>query len=120
MRFHNLRHSTATLLLEQGAALVAIKELLGHAHIGITAGVYAHVRLHLQRQAIDTLGGPHPRPNRRRPRRSAHDSSRPLTLPSAFPSSELEPVRHVPHPSAIQRTEVAPPKPPEHPPHFRR
>jgi hypothetical protein len=33
-----------------------IKELLGHAHIGVTAGVYAHVRLRLQRQAIDTLG----------------------------------------------------------------
>jgi hypothetical protein len=32
-----------------------IKELLGHAHIGVTAGVYAHVRLRLQRQAIDTL-----------------------------------------------------------------
>ncbi|WEH28919.1 integrase [Streptomyces sp. AM 3-1-1] len=35
---------------------VVIKELLGHAHIGVTAGVYAHVRLRLQRQAIDTLG----------------------------------------------------------------
>ena len=31
-------------------------ELLGHAHIGVTAGVYAHVRLRLQRRAIDTLG----------------------------------------------------------------
>ncbi|ODA74212.1 hypothetical protein APS67_001764 [Streptomyces sp. AVP053U2] len=28
---------------------------MGHAHIGVTAGVYAHVRLRLQRQAIDTL-----------------------------------------------------------------
>ncbi|MDQ0842518.1 integrase [Streptomyces sp. V1I6] len=32
-----------------------IKELLGHAHIGVTAGVYAHVRLRLQRQALDAL-----------------------------------------------------------------
>ena len=55
IRFHDLRHSTATLLLEQGVDLVIIKELLGHAHIGVTAGVYAHVRLRLQRQAIDTL-----------------------------------------------------------------
>jgi integrase len=51
IRFHDLRHSTATLLLEQGVDLVVIKELLGHAHIG----VYAHVRLRLQRQAIDSL-----------------------------------------------------------------
>lgn len=56
IRFHDLRHSTATLLLEQGVDLVVIKALLGHAHIGVTAGVYAHVRLRLQRQAIDTLG----------------------------------------------------------------
>ncbi|MFJ3585994.1 tyrosine-type recombinase/integrase [Streptomyces sp. NPDC090127] len=56
IRFHDLRHSTATLLLEQGVDLVVIKELLGHAHIGVTAGVYAHVRLRLQRQAINALG----------------------------------------------------------------
>ncbi|MDH6128407.1 site-specific integrase [Kitasatospora sp. GP82] len=56
IRFHDLRHSAATLLLEQGVELVVIKELLGHAHIGVTATVYAHVRLRLQRQAIDTLG----------------------------------------------------------------
>ncbi len=56
IRSHYLRHSTATLLLEQGVELVVIKELLGHAHIGVTATVYAHVRLRLQRQAIDLLG----------------------------------------------------------------
>ena len=56
IRFHDLRHSTAPLLLEQGVELVAIKELLGHAHIGVTATVYAHVRLRLQRDAIDALG----------------------------------------------------------------
>ena len=51
IRFHDLRHSTATLLLEQGVELVVIKELLGHAHIGVTATVYAHVRLRLPRYA---------------------------------------------------------------------
>ncbi len=56
IRFHDHRHSTATLLLEQGVELVVIKELLGHAHIGVTATVYAHVRLRLQRDAIDLLG----------------------------------------------------------------
>ncbi|GAA4019585.1 hypothetical protein GCM10022232_74730 [Streptomyces plumbiresistens] len=56
IRFHDLRHSTATLLLEHGVELVVIKELLGHAHIGVTATVYAHVRLRLQRDAIGLLG----------------------------------------------------------------
>ncbi|MBG0855378.1 tyrosine-type recombinase/integrase [Streptomyces spinoverrucosus] len=56
IRFHDLRHSAATLLLEQEVELIVIKELLGHAHIGVTATVYAHVRLRLQRDAIDLLG----------------------------------------------------------------
>ncbi|KJY38812.1 site-specific integrase [Streptomyces sp. NRRL S-495] len=56
IRFHDLRHTTATLLLDQGIELVVIKELLGHAHIGVTATVYTHVRLRIQRNAIDLLG----------------------------------------------------------------
>jgi integrase len=55
VRFHDLRHTCATLLLEQGVQLVTIKELLGHANIGITAQVYAHVRLRLQHDAINQL-----------------------------------------------------------------
>ncbi|WP_374214749.1 tyrosine-type recombinase/integrase [Streptomyces sp. SKN60] len=39
IRYHDLRHSTATLLLEQGVDLIVIKELLGHAHISF----YVHV-----------------------------------------------------------------------------
>ncbi|PAZ14272.1 hypothetical protein CLM62_20065 [Streptomyces sp. SA15] len=35
---------------------LVIKELLGHVHIGVTATVYPHVRLRLQRDAIDLLG----------------------------------------------------------------
>ncbi|MGY1454772.1 tyrosine-type recombinase/integrase [Streptomyces sp. SS8] len=62
IRFHDLRHSTATLLLEQGVELVVIKELLGHAHIGVTATVYAHVRLRLQRDALTALGNSLDRP----------------------------------------------------------
>ncbi|MEV7658627.1 hypothetical protein AB0O39_31260 [Streptomyces anulatus] len=36
-----------------------IKEILGHAHIGVTATVYAHVRIHLQPDAVDLLGHAH-------------------------------------------------------------
>jgi len=56
VRFHDLRHSCATLLLEQGVHLIVIKQLLGHAHIAVTAEIYAHVRLRLQHQAIEALG----------------------------------------------------------------
>ena len=55
IRFHDLRHSCATLLLERRVELVTIKELLGHSRISTTADIYAHVRPRLQRQAIDAL-----------------------------------------------------------------
>lgn len=56
IRFHDLRHSCATLLLEQGVDLATIKDLLGHSQIHITADVYAHVRPRLQRDAIEAMG----------------------------------------------------------------
>ncbi len=85
IRFHDLRHSTATLLLEQGVDLVVIKELLGHAHIGVTAGVYAHVRLRLQRQAIDTLGSSLSQTDT--PDDPPTPGRRPLTLPLRHPKA---------------------------------
>ncbi|MGA6160977.1 hypothetical protein ACPEIC_47650 [Stenotrophomonas sp. NPDC087984] len=48
-----LRHATAILVLEQGVELVVIKELLDHARIGVTATVYARVRLRPQRPVVD-------------------------------------------------------------------
>jgi integrase len=55
IRFHDLRHSAATLLLEQGVELIVVKDLLGHAQINTTADIYAHVRPRLQRQAIEAM-----------------------------------------------------------------
>jgi integrase len=43
MRFHDLRHSTATLLLTQGVHPKLIQELLGHNQISVTLDTYSHV-----------------------------------------------------------------------------
>jgi len=42
-RFHDLRHSAASILLAMGASLHEIKEALGHSRIGTTSDVYAHL-----------------------------------------------------------------------------
>ena len=42
-RFHDLRHTCATLLLRQGVNPKFVQELLGHADITLTLNVYSRV-----------------------------------------------------------------------------
>jgi integrase len=43
IRFHDLRHSCATLLLAQGVHPRIVMDLLGHSQIGLTMNTYSHV-----------------------------------------------------------------------------
>jgi integrase len=51
LRFHDLRHCHASLLLKQGTHLKVVSERLGHASIAITADLYSHVAPGLQAEA---------------------------------------------------------------------
>ena len=42
-RFHDLRQTAATLLLEQAIHIKIVSEVLGHTSIGITLDIYSHV-----------------------------------------------------------------------------
>ncbi|MGH3537012.1 MAG: tyrosine-type recombinase/integrase [Pseudonocardiaceae bacterium] len=56
IRFHDLRHSCATLLYAQGVDLQTIRDLLGHSSIGVTSAIYVDVLREVQRDAVDRLG----------------------------------------------------------------
>ena len=43
IRFHDLRHSCASLLLKEGVPMKQIQEWLGHRDISTTANIYAHL-----------------------------------------------------------------------------
>ena len=55
IRFHDLRHTSATLLLSQGVHGKIVQERLGHANIAMTLDLYSHVTPDMQRQAAETL-----------------------------------------------------------------
>jgi integrase len=55
MRFHDLRHSAATLLLAMGVHIKVVQELLGHSNITTTLNIYSHVLPSLHQDAMDRL-----------------------------------------------------------------
>jgi integrase len=55
IRIHDLRHTFASLLLQQGESLVYVKDQLGHSSIKITVDIYGHLVPHANKAAVDKL-----------------------------------------------------------------
>jgi integrase len=55
MKFHGLRHTCATLLLQAGVPVPVVQERLGHKRIEVTLGIYAHVLPVMQQDAASKL-----------------------------------------------------------------
>jgi integrase len=56
IRWHDLRHTTATLLLGAGTHMKIVSEMLGHSGVQITMDTYSHVSPGMQKSAADALG----------------------------------------------------------------
>ena len=54
-RFHDLRHTCASLLLEQGVQPRVVMEILGHSQISLTMDTYSHVIPALTREAASHM-----------------------------------------------------------------
>jgi len=57
IRFHDLRHTFATLLLEKGEEAKTIQELLGHADVSTTLNTYAHVTQKMKAASATRMEG---------------------------------------------------------------
>ena len=55
MRFHDLRHTFASLLLQQGESLAYVKDQMGHSSIQVTVDIYGHLVPGGNRAAVDKL-----------------------------------------------------------------
>lgn len=57
IRFHDLRDSNASLLLDKGVDMKFIQSWLGHANYSTTADIYTHLRVDAKRRLGDVLSG---------------------------------------------------------------
>jgi integrase len=55
IRFHDLRHSTATFLLSLAVHPKVVQEILGHSQISMTLDIYSHVLPTMQKEAMERL-----------------------------------------------------------------
>jgi integrase len=56
IRFHDLRHSCATLLYDQGVSIENIQDVLGHSSPTVTKTIYVDATRRVQQDAVDRLG----------------------------------------------------------------
>lgn len=55
LRFHDLRHSCASLLLANDIPMKAIQEWLGHSNFAITANLYGHLKYNAKVSSAETI-----------------------------------------------------------------
>lgn len=55
VRFHDLRHTTATLLLKKKVPLATVQKLMRHSSPTITARIYGHLDVEDLREGVDSL-----------------------------------------------------------------
>ena len=56
IRFHDLRHTFATMALQNGVDIKTVSSMLGHYSAGFTLDTYAHVTTDAQLKAAQTMG----------------------------------------------------------------
>ena len=56
IRFHELRHTFATMALQNGVDVKTVSSMLGHYSAGFTLDTYAHVTTDAQLKAAQTMG----------------------------------------------------------------
>jgi integrase len=97
VRFHDLRHTFASLLIQNGESLVYVKEQLGHSSIQVTVDIYGHLIPGANRQAIDRLDEPAATPA---DTSTSPDASAPAPSAPTPPAPVAEPLPPVTPPPA--------------------
>jgi len=55
IRFHDLRHTAASLLLNNGVPVIVVSKMLGHSKPSMTLDVYGHLYMEQQSEAASIM-----------------------------------------------------------------
>lgn len=55
LKFHCMRHTYATLMIEKGVAVKTVSEILGHGCVEVTMNLYCHPSIDAKRKAVNDL-----------------------------------------------------------------
>jgi site-specific recombinase XerD len=55
LRFHDLRHSYATAMIEAGADIKSVQDAMGHAQMSTTFDIYGHVTERMRARSLSAL-----------------------------------------------------------------
>jgi integrase len=55
IRFHDLRHTAASLMLNHGIPVIVVSQRLGHLNASVTLNIYAHTTVDMQNEAVSLM-----------------------------------------------------------------
>ena len=55
IRFHDLRHTAATLMISNGIPVLIVSKILGHSQPSVTMNIYAHASVEMQSEAAKLM-----------------------------------------------------------------
>ena len=101
MRFHDLRHTTATLLLKARVPMYVVQKILRHADIKTTVGIYGHLDIEDSREALKAMPAARLSEDQDSERSSSSDGP---DVPSLFQADEDAPEHEGPGPEMFSET----------------
>jgi integrase len=90
IRLHDLRHTFGSLLLQNGATIVYVKEQMGHSSIQVTVDTYGHLIPGANVSYVDRLDEVSEAPSKTTPPQNATPAQLPANCKSGTPAEVID------------------------------
>jgi len=90
IRLHDLRHTFGSLLIQNGASIVYVKEQMGHSSIQVTVDIYGHLIPGANVSFVDSLDRLPEEPGKTTPQQNATQAQPPENGESNIPAEVVD------------------------------